>query len=46
MSAPLSAPPLRVLVAGGGVAALEAVLAHQPQARARVRIEVEAPPGE
>ncbi|WP_028063926.1 FAD-dependent oxidoreductase [Solirubrobacter soli] len=46
MSAPLHAPPLRVLVAGGGVAALETVLALRVLAGSRVRIEMLAPTGE
>jgi sulfide:quinone oxidoreductase len=45
---PATAPPaaLRVLVAGGGVAALESVLAIHALAAGRVRIELLAPGGE
>ena len=39
----LAAPPLRVLVAGGGVAAIEAVLALHALAGERVSIEMLAP---
>jgi sulfide:quinone oxidoreductase len=46
MSAPFHAPPLRVLVAGGGVAALETVLALHALAGSRVQIEMLAPAGE
>ncbi|WP_084285034.1 FAD-dependent oxidoreductase [Solirubrobacter soli] len=46
MSGPFHAPPLRVLVAGGGVAALEAVLALHALAGSRVKIEMLAPAGE
>ena len=42
----LPAPPLRVLVAGGGVAALEAVLALHALAGERVSIELLAPGGD
>jgi sulfide:quinone oxidoreductase len=46
MSAPTHPAPLRVLVAGGGVAALETVLALHALAGPRVRIELLAPAGE
>jgi len=42
----MSVPPLRVLVAGGGVAALETVLALHALAGRRVAIELLAPSGE
>ena len=42
----LTHPPLRVLVAGGGVAAIETVLALHALAGARVAIELLAPAGE
>jgi sulfide:quinone oxidoreductase len=42
----MSVPPLRVLVAGGGVAALETVLALHALAGPRVAIELLAPAGE
>jgi sulfide:quinone oxidoreductase len=42
----MSASPLRVLVAGGGVAALEAILALQALARDRVSIELLSPASE
>src|SRR5262249_17568536 len=41
--APSSSSPLRVLVAGGGVAALEAVLALRSLAGDRVRLELLSP---
>ena len=43
---PASVPPLRVLVAGGGVAGLEAVLALRTLAGDRVSIELLAPSDE
>ena len=46
MSSKPTPPPLRVLVAGGGVAALEAVLALRALARDRVAIELLAPAGD
>jgi len=46
MSAPTHPAPLRVLVAGGGVAALETVLGLHALAGHRVRIELLAPAGE
>src|SRR4051812_36369491 len=42
----MSVPPLRVLIAGGGVAALETVLALHALAGRRVAIELLAPAGE
>src|SRR4051794_12677569 len=41
----MSSIPLRVLIAGGGVAAVEAALALHALARERVRIELLAPSG-
>jgi sulfide:quinone oxidoreductase len=46
MSAPPHPDPLRVLVAGGGVAAIETVLALHALAGRRVSIELLAPAGE
>jgi sulfide:quinone oxidoreductase len=46
MTAPRTAPPLRVLVAGGGVAAIEAVLGLRALAGRRVTIELLAPGGD
>src|SRR3954471_16242180 len=42
----MSVPPLRVLIAGGGVAALETVLALHALAGRRVALELLAPAGE
>jgi sulfide:quinone oxidoreductase len=46
MSATSTPPPLRVLVAGGGVAALETMLALRALAGPRVAIELLAPSGD